>query len=98
MDHEEVAYCAQGVMPSRANACEVLCHNPTVYYGKDKDRPNCNTCGHQGKKVMYLIPVRNHIQVVSIAQICPLTESPSPPNAPHSPLPPLLTTSRHVLP
>ncbi len=62
--HEEVAYCAQkGVMPSRANRKEVLCPEPTVYYGADKSRPNCKTCGDDTKKKTYIIPIRNHIQV-----------------------------------
>ena len=64
MSHVEVAYCAQGgTVPAKPKAKEVLCPNPTVYYGANKNRTNCATCGHQEKKVTYLIPIKDHIQV-----------------------------------
>jgi hypothetical protein len=65
LTHLEVEYCAQGLVPSRSNEPERECPEPMVYYGPCSQRPNCWTCGHQEKKVMYLIPISSHIEVRS---------------------------------
>lgn len=108
--HREVAYCAQGVIPPRrgANRKQVVCPDPTVFYGtytdthgvtRDKTTlPNCSTCTHNKKKVMYLIPIEHHIQVTPLQlhvhfmhtpmqmyRCCTESLSPPPPPSPSYP-------------
>ena len=63
MEHKEVAYCGQGMVPSGPSTRPLLCPDPTVYYGDDHSRPNCKSCGSTVRKVMYLIPIAEHIRV-----------------------------------
>jgi hypothetical protein len=81
LTHKEIPFCAQGIMPNRANRREVLCDKPTVFYGTYTDEqgvarsrtdlPNCTTCGHTGKKAAYRIPISQHIQVSITSPACP---------------------------
>ena len=84
LTHQEVGFCAGGIMPNQPNRKEKLCTNPTVYYGSYTDPqgrvrqktglPNCSTCGssRDHRKVTYLIPIQQHIQVSTIPLLrCP---------------------------